>query len=74
MELTPEMVRAGVEWFEHNNDGRYPIGWGLTEDFVTGLVQAVLDARERRRDTVEARGKYPAGRTARRPAAAASWY
>lgn len=46
--ITPAMVEAGVDWFERNNEGRFPDRWPLAAHFVSGLLRAALSARGER--------------------------
>lgn len=48
------MIAAGVDWFEQNNEGRFPCDWPLAPSFVMGLLSAALDAREVLRGNPEA--------------------
>jgi hypothetical protein len=54
IEVTHAMIEAGVEWFEQNNEGRFPFDWPIARLFVSGLLSAALNARGARRDIPEA--------------------
>lgn len=44
VEITPEMIDAGVSFFEQNCEGRFPVPWPCADLFVVGLFSAMLHA------------------------------
>lgn len=42
--VTPEMVAAGVAYFERANEGRFPPNWDLADVWVTALFQEMARA------------------------------
>jgi hypothetical protein len=40
-EVTPEMIKVGVEFFESATEDRFPSRWAFTESFVADLYRVM---------------------------------